>query len=158
MGILSTSCRPSSLECFSVFLKLSDFVVIAQFRSSSAKSFYNLKCPSLKYCKHDQILSHSCPTSKSAFSVISANSVAFFTPICNHDRTGRCWLLFKVASLGFGTKQSNSSSSKRSERPHAFASCRCVSIQNCGAKKVASSPLPFSDNSTLFFLWPCVYN
>lgn len=79
-------------------------------------------------------MSHSCPTNKSAFSVISAIAF-FFIPICNHDHTGTCWLLFKVVSLGFGSKESNSFLSKHSERPLVFASYRCVSIQNCGTRK-----------------------
>lgn len=135
------------------------------FRPSSAKWLYNLKCPSLKHCKHDQILYHSSPTSKNAFSVMGAVALHFFnffifTPICNHDHTSRCWAYFQSGKLGVW-KQSNSFLSKHSERSLVFSSYRRVPIQNCGTRKRWHlPPYPFLTAAVISILpiAVCVHN
>lgn len=108
-------------------------------------------------CKHDQILSHSCPTSKRAISLISATAlIAFFYPWLWSQPHWEVLAAFQSKRLGIW-KQSKE---LLSFEPLWKTTCVCFLLMPFCSEpwhenEVASPLLPSSDNSALFFPWLC---
>lgn len=107
-------------------------------------------------CKQDQILSHSCPTSKRAISVISAIAlIGFFLSLTVITATqGGAGCFSKWKAWGLETKQGTPPFFWTSLKDHlCLLPTYGFLLRTMPWERDGIFPLLFPDNSALFFLW-----